>query len=109
MEILKKSNNTKPVSAVLFDFDGTVSTLRFGWEAVMKPLMLEMITGKTGIEYDAALEKEVDDYINESTGIQTIHQMKWQAEYFAMNFLMKFVKSTLAIKLQLPITSINDR
>ena len=67
-----------PVRAVLFDFDGTISTLRCGWEKVMKPLMLEMISG--GQEWDAALEREVDDYINESTGIQTIHQMKWLAE-----------------------------
>lgn len=67
-----------PVKAVLFDFDGTISTLRFGWENVMKPLMLEMISG--GSSWNDALEKEVSDYINESTGIQTIHQMRWLAE-----------------------------
>jgi len=67
-----------PVRAVLFDFDGTISTLRCGWEEVMKPLMLEMISG--GQSWDENLEREVDDYINESTGIQTIHQMKWLAE-----------------------------
>ena len=77
MEILRKSAATTPVRAVLFDFDGTISTLRCGWEAVMKPLMLEMISGG---RWDEALECEVDEYINESTGIQTIHQMKWLAE-----------------------------
>lgn len=66
-----------PVRAVLFDFDGTISTLRCGWESVMKPMMLEYISGG---QWDDALEREVDDYINESTGIQTIHQMKWLAE-----------------------------
>lgn len=81
MEILNQNTPKTPVRAVLFDFDGTVSTLRHGWEAVMKPLMLEMISG--GREYSAQLEKEVDDYINESTGIQTIHQMKWLAERVA--------------------------
>ena len=70
-----------PVHAVLFDFDGTISTLRCGWEAVMKPLMLEMIWGGEG--WSEELEREVDDYINESTGIQTIHQMKWLAEAVA--------------------------
>lgn len=70
-----------PVHAVLFDFDGTISTLRCGWETVMKPLMLEMISG--GKEWSAELEREVDDYINESTGIQTIHQMKWLADAVA--------------------------
>ena len=45
MEILHADTPRTPVRAVLFDFDGTVSTLRCGWEAVMKPLMLEMISG----------------------------------------------------------------
>lgn len=78
MEKMKNTSVCTPVRAVLFDFDGTISTLRCGWEKVMKPLMLEMISGGSG--WDAALEREVDDYINESTGIQTIHQMKWLAE-----------------------------
>ena len=78
MEYLKNETVQGAVRAVLFDFDGTISTLRCGWEKVMRPLMLEMISG--GKEYDEALEKEVDDYISESTGIQTIHQMKWLAD-----------------------------
>ena len=78
MEIIRRPDACTPVRAVLFDFDGTISTLRCGWEKVMKPLMLEMISGGRG--WDEALEREVDDYINESTGIQTIHQMKWLAQ-----------------------------
>ena len=78
MEIIRRPEARTPVRAVLFDFDGTISTLRCGWERVMKPLMLEMISGGRG--WDEALEREVDDYINESTGIQTIHQMKWLAQ-----------------------------
>ena len=77
MEFLKTEFSRRPVRAVLFDFDGTLSTLRCGWEAVMKPLMLEMISG--GKPYDEALEREVEAYISDSTGIQTIHQMKWLA------------------------------
>ena len=77
MEFIKKETSRKPVRAVLFDFDGTISTLRCGWESVMKPLMLEMISG--GKSYDEALEREVEAYISDSTGIQTIHQMKWLA------------------------------
>ncbi len=68
----------RPVRAVLFDFDGTISTLRHGWEATMKPLMLTMIAG--GGPWDPALEAEVDAYIDESTGIQTIYQMQWLAQ-----------------------------
>lgn len=82
MEYLCKERPSGAVRAVLFDFDGTISTLRCGWEQTMKPLMLEMISGSKG-PYAPELEKEVDDYIDESTGIQTIHQMKWLAEQVA--------------------------
>ena len=78
MEKINDLSVRTPVRAVLFDFDGTISTLRCGWEQVMKPLMLEMISGGQG--WDESLECEVEDYISESTGIQTIHQMKWLAE-----------------------------
>lgn len=63
--------------AAVFDFDGTLSTLRHGWEAVMRALMLECI-GRGGA--GPALEKEVDDYIDQSTGIQTVYQMQWLAD-----------------------------
>lgn len=66
-----------PVQAVVFDFDGTLSTLRHGWEAVMEPMMLELLSGGEPTDEDRA---EVRRYIDESTGIQTIHQMKWLAE-----------------------------
>ena len=67
-----------PVKAVVLDFDGTISTLRCGWEQVMEPLMVEMICGKT--QPTQELVQEVESYISESTGIQTIHQMKWLAK-----------------------------
>lgn len=78
MEYLTPSRPAGAVRAVLFDFDGTISTLRCGWEQTMKPMMLEMISGTAG-PFDPTLEREVDAYIDESTGIQTIHQMKWLA------------------------------
>ena len=78
LEYLRESPaQASPVRAVVFDFDGTVSTLRHGWESAMKPMMLELISGG---RWDAALEAEVDAYIDESTGIQTIYQMQWLAE-----------------------------
>ena len=69
------------VRAVLFDFDGTISTLRQGWEGVMEPLMVEMIAGAAAPA--AELLEEVRDYIDRSTGVQTIHQMVWLAETVA--------------------------
>ncbi len=75
IEILNPERIPKrTVKAAVFDFDGTISTLRCGWEQVMKPLMLEYIyAGKITPE----TEKAVDDYIDASTGIQTIYQMEW--------------------------------
>jgi phosphoglycolate phosphatase-like HAD superfamily hydrolase len=66
------------IRSVLFDFDGTISTFRRGWEQVMIPLMEELLTGGAGS--DPKVSEEVRKYIDESTGIQTIHQMKWLAD-----------------------------
>jgi phosphoglycolate phosphatase-like HAD superfamily hydrolase len=63
---------------VLFDFDGTISVLREGWERVMAPLMVEMICD--GTPPTPEIEREVADYVDFSTGIVTIEQMGWLAE-----------------------------
>jgi phosphoglycolate phosphatase-like HAD superfamily hydrolase len=62
----------------LFDFDGTLSLLREGWEKVMTPMMLEAI----GCDPYASpeIEAEVHKYIDASTGILTIKQMEWLAK-----------------------------
>ena len=74
IEIINK--RPKPaLKAVIFDFDGTISVLRAGWEKVMEPLMLEVITD--GQEPPKELIDEVRAYIDESTGIQTALQMEW--------------------------------
>jgi phosphoglycolate phosphatase-like HAD superfamily hydrolase len=78
MEILKPLHDKKPVlKAALFDFDGTLSTLRCGWEEIMEPMMLEFIAGNTAIE--DKLLAHVKSYIDQSTGIQTYYQMEWLA------------------------------
>jgi phosphoglycolate phosphatase-like HAD superfamily hydrolase len=63
---------------VLFDFDGTISVLREGWERVMAPLMVEMICD--GGSPTPEIEREVAEYVDDSTGIVTIEQMQWLAE-----------------------------
>jgi phosphoglycolate phosphatase-like HAD superfamily hydrolase len=66
------------INSVLFDFDGTLSLLREGWEGIMAPMMLEMIC--PGIAPPAEIELEVKNYIDQSTGILTIRQMEWLAQ-----------------------------
>ena len=75
MEIIHSPVTTGKIKAVLFDFDGTISTLRCGWENVMGPLFCEVLDD--GSLPPKELKAKVDSYIDESTGIQTIQQMKW--------------------------------
>ena len=65
------------VRHVLFDFDGTISIIREGWENIMGPYMVEVLSDASGGE---DVTDEVYRYIDESTGIQTILQMDWLAE-----------------------------
>ena len=82
MEIITNLSQERPSpKAVLFDFDGTISTLRYGWEKIMEPMMVDMIS--VSEKADPALISEVRDYIGSSTGIQTIYQMQWLAEAVA--------------------------
>jgi hypothetical protein len=79
MEYIEKLPVNRPrLKAVVFDFDGTISTLRYGWEDIMGPLMVEMISGSN--LPDERIVTEVNKYIESSTGIQTIYQMQWLAE-----------------------------
>ena len=73
------------IKHALFDFDGTISLIRAGWQEVMAPLMVEALldTPKGRELGEEELRTMVTDYIAESTGIQTIHQMIWLAERVA--------------------------
>lgn len=75
--IILEKHDKKRITTAVFDFDGTLSTLRCGWEEVMGPLMVEYISGG---EPDDTVTEMVREYIDRSTGIQTIAQMKWLAE-----------------------------
>ncbi len=86
-EIIKPLERERnPIKAVLFDFDGTISTLRQGWETVMEPLMVEMINGS--VLPDTELINKIRAFIDESAGVQTIYQMDWlvkQVEQYNRN------------------------
>ncbi|MFP6614833.1 MAG: HAD hydrolase-like protein [Candidatus Hydrogenedentota bacterium] len=58
---------------VLFDFDGTISLLREGWQGVMQSMMAEMICGDETLTN--RVNKRIMDFINKTTGYQTIIQM----------------------------------
>ena len=79
---LKKDR--RRLKAVLFDFDGTLSTLRCGWETVMSAMIREILAAGLPAQQDPSgqltgLEEKIAAYIDASTGIQTIFQMQWLA------------------------------
>jgi rfaE bifunctional protein kinase chain/domain len=68
------------IKHAVFDNDGTISTLRQGWEQIMAPVMIKAILGDKYETADETLyhkvRNRVADYIDKSTGIQTIVQME---------------------------------
>jgi bifunctional ADP-heptose synthase (sugar kinase/adenylyltransferase)/phosphoglycolate phosphatase-like HAD superfamily hydrolase len=67
------------VRHAVFDHDGTISTLRQGWERILEPMMVRAILGDCYESADETLYHQVAhrvrEYINKSTGIETIAQM----------------------------------
>jgi rfaE bifunctional protein kinase chain/domain len=64
----------------VFDNDGTISTLRQGWEEIMAPVMMKAILGDRYRTADENLYQKVRqrvlEYIDQSTGVQTLIQME---------------------------------
>jgi len=80
IEIIKRITGDLNIRYAIFDNDGTVSTLREGWEAIMAPMMIKAITGENYPGIDKALidkiRSRVNEIIDKTTGIQTLLQMK---------------------------------
>jgi phosphoglycolate phosphatase-like HAD superfamily hydrolase len=64
----------------LFDFDGTLSYLRDGWQDFMVPLLVEVLAACPRSEGPRELERLVVDFVDHLTGKQTIYQMIRLAE-----------------------------
>lgn len=79
IEIINKWKVKPEVKNAVFDHDGTISTLREGWELIMAPVMIRAILGdKYNDAEDSSfrmISKRVQDYIDKTTGIQTLAQM----------------------------------
>ena len=64
----------------LFDFDGTLSLIREGWQGVMIPLMVEWLLETPKHESEAELTTVVTEFVTRLTGKQTIYQTIQLAE-----------------------------
>jgi phosphoglycolate phosphatase len=59
----------------LFDFDGTLSLIREGWQDVMIPMMVNILLQCPNKETNRHLNKIVSEFVTRLTGRQTIYQM----------------------------------
>ena len=80
IEIINKWTDNLQIKHAIFDHDGTISTLREGWELIMAPMMIKAVLGDKYLEANEALFQNVkirvDEFIDKTTGIQTLVQMK---------------------------------
>jgi rfaE bifunctional protein kinase chain/domain len=80
IEIVNKWDHQPQIEHAIFDHDGTISTLREGWELIMAPMMIKAILGDKYLDADESLYQKVkersDEFIDKTTGIQTLVQMK---------------------------------
>lgn len=75
IECLHAGASARHAKVALFDFDGTLSTIRAGWIDVMVPMMVEILSATKTDESEAALYALVEEFIARLTGEQTIYQM----------------------------------
>lgn len=74
LEVINSETKRGGFKSALFDFDGTVSLIRQGWQDVMIPYFIEVLK-KTPISGDEiSITSCVSDFVNFLTGKQTIYQ-----------------------------------
>ncbi len=64
----------------IFDFDGTISLIREGWQDIMIPMMVEVLMDTPNHESLEEVQQIVRSYVANTTGKQTIYQMIRLAE-----------------------------
>lgn len=80
MEIIRTRTRTRAPRVALFDFDGTLSLIRQGWQDVMIPMMVETLLATARAEDRDGIESVVRRFVADLTGRQTIYQMIRLAE-----------------------------
>jgi phosphoglycolate phosphatase-like HAD superfamily hydrolase len=80
IEIVREDRPRGPFRAALFDFDGTLSLIRRGWQDVMIPMMVRHVAATGTSETTEQIHAVVEDFVARLTGRQTIYQMMQLAE-----------------------------
>ena len=80
IEIINDWERPLQIKHAIFDHDGTISTLREGWEEIMVPMMMKAILGEHHDDADESLYEKVHaqvvEFVDKTTGIQTLVQMQ---------------------------------
>lgn len=75
IEIINKGASAQRARVALFDFDGTLSTIRSGWMDIMIPMMVEILLDLKSGETEAEVRAIVEEFVGRLTGKQTVYQM----------------------------------
>jgi len=75
IELLRPNAPRGRLRSALFDFDGTLSLVREGWQGVMIPMMVEILAQTPQHEGENELRAIVTEFVERLTGEQTIYQM----------------------------------
>jgi len=75
IEIINPHIQRGHIRHALFDFDGTVSLIREGWQGVMIPMMVKVLLETPRHESEEELYAVVTEFVDRLTGKQTIYQM----------------------------------
>jgi phosphoglycolate phosphatase len=75
IEIIHADFQRGHIQHALFDFDGTISLIREGWQGIMIPMMVEILMDTPHHEDRLHIENVVKEFVSRLTGKQTIYQM----------------------------------
>jgi phosphoglycolate phosphatase-like HAD superfamily hydrolase len=84
IEIRNPDLSLGQIRFALFDFDGTLSLIREGWQDVMIPMMVELLRETGTSETEEQLGAVVSEFVTRLTGKQTIYQMIALAEQISL-------------------------
>jgi len=68
MEIIKLPQKNRVFKSVLFDFDGTLSLIREGWQQIMIPYFCELLEACPDKSKSGDIEECVTDFVDKLTG-----------------------------------------
>jgi phosphoglycolate phosphatase-like HAD superfamily hydrolase len=75
IETIRRGASAEKARVAIFDFDGTLSLIRYGWMDVMLPLCVEQLIAAGSGESEAQLRDVAEEFISRLTGKETIYQM----------------------------------